>query len=428
MFSLFPLPESAEPMRKPETIEHLYLDFDGFFASVEQQRDPRLRGRPVGVVPYEGPGRTCIIACSKEAKARGVKNIMMVEDAKRICRDLILVPQKPDLYRRAHNALVAEIASVLPIDTVKSIDELACRLDANHRRDPADVAQRIKQTIRYNIGATVTCSIGFAANRHLAKIACATQKPDGMTIWSPDIMPAPLFKIPLEDIPGVGRRMQRKLMDSGIVSTEDLYNTAPKQLRSIWRNVTGERLWYALHGYAIEAPPTQRGMIGHARVLPPESRSLPEARKIARLLLIKAARRLRRGGYYAGGLMLWLQLFDHSWLRMRTLPQVQDDQVLLSALAIMWGQMEAHVNPRAKAMRVGVTLCDLTPANARQLDMLLDDDADRRKWERIGEAIDSLNSRYGRTVASLGDWSPPKGGNVGGKISFTRIPSAEDFL
>ena len=90
--------------------------------------------------------------------------------------------------------------------------------------------------------------------------------------------------------------------------------------------------------------------------------------------------------------------------------------------------MEAQVNPRAKAMRVGVTLCDLTPANARQLDMLLDDDADRQKWERIGEAIDSLNSRYGRTVASLGHWSPPKGGNVGGKISFTRIPSAEDFL
>lgn len=415
-------------MRRPETIEHLYLDFDGFFASVEQQRDPRLRGRPIGVVPYEGPGRTCIIACSKEAKARGVKNIMMVEDAKRICRDLVLVPQKPDLYRRAHNALVAEIASVLPIDTVKSIDELACRLDANHRRDPASLARRIKQTIRDNIGTTITSSIGFAANRHLAKIACATQKPDGMTIWSPDIMPAPLFKIPLQDIPGVGRRMQRKLTDSGIVSMEDLYNTAPKQLRSIWRNVTGERLWYALHGYAIEAPPTQRGMIGHARVLPPESRSLPEARKIARLLLIKAARRLRRGGYYAGGLMLWLQLFDHSWSRMRTLPQVQDDQALLSAMAIMWGQMEAQVNPRAKAMRVGVTLCDLTPANARQLDMLLDDDADRRKWERIGEAIDSLNSRYGRTVASLGHWSPPKGGNVGGKISFTRIPSAEDFL
>ena len=103
-------------MRQPTTIEHLYLDFDGFFASVEQLRDPALRGRPVGVIPYEGGGRTCIIACSREAKALGVKNVMMVEDAKRICRDLVLVPQKPDLYRRAHNALVSEIASVVPID------------------------------------------------------------------------------------------------------------------------------------------------------------------------------------------------------------------------------------------------------------------------------------------------------------------------
>lgn len=420
--------ESAEHMRKPETIEHLYLDFDGFFASVEQLRDPRLRGRPVGVVPYEGAGRTCIIACSREAKARGVKNIMMVDEAKRICRDIILVPQKPDLYRRAHNALVAEIASVIPIDAVKSIDELACRLDANHRRDPVDLGMRIKRSIRYNIGATITCSIGFAANRHLAKIACATQKPDGLTVWAPDIMPAPLFKVMLEDIPGVGKRMQRKLITCGIVSTEDLYNTQPKQLRSIWNNVIGERLWYALHGFAIEAPATQKGMVGHARVLPPESRSLPEARKIARLLLIKAARRLRRGCYYAGGLMLWVQLFDASWSRVRSLPQVQDDQALLNALSAMWAEMEAQTSPRAKAIRVGVTLSDLTPADARQLDMLLDDDVDRQKWERIGKAIDSLNSRFGRTVASLGDWSPPKGGNVGGKISLTRIPSAEDFL
>jgi DNA polymerase-4 len=59
--------------------------------------------------------------------------------------------------------------------------------------------------------------------------------------------------------------------------------------------------------------------------------------------------------------------------------------------------------------------------------MLHNDDNERQKWERINEAIDGLNARYGRTVASLGDWSPPKGGNVGGKISFTRIPTAEDF-
>lgn len=415
-------------MRKPDTIEHLYLDFDGFFASVEQLRDPRLRGRPVGVVPYEGSGRTCIIACSREAKARGIKNIMMVDEARRLCRDLILVPQKPDLYRRAHNALIAEINSVIQVDVVKSIDELACRLDAHHRRDPASLAMRIKQAIRYNIGATLTCSIGFAANRHLAKIASDTQKPDGMTIWSPDTMPAPLFHVPLSDIPGVGRNMIRKLAGHRIVSTEDLYNTAPKQMRAIWHNVTGERLWYALHGFAVEAPASGRSMFGHARVLPPESRSLPEARKIARLLLIKAARRMRRAGYYCSGIILWVQLFDGAWSRTRSLPQLHDDQALLSALAILWDDMESSNSYKSKAMRVGVTLCDLSPAGQRQLDMLLDDDIDRQKWERIGLAIDGLNSRFGRTVASLGDWSPPKGGNVGGKISFTRIPSAEDFL
>lgn len=417
----------ASLMRKPATIEHLYLDFDGFFASVEQQRDPRLRGRPIGVVPYEG-GKTCIIACSREAKAQGVKNIMMVDEARRLCRDLILVPQKPDLYRRAHNALIAEITSIIPIDVVKSIDELACRLDDQQRRDPASLALRIKRTIRYNIGATITCSIGFATNRHLAKIACGTQKPDGMTIWSPEVMPAPLFKLAIDDIPGVGKRMTRKLALARIVTTESLYNTQPKQLRAIWRNVTGERLWYALHGYAVEAPPTQRGMFGHARVLPPDSRSQAQAREIARLLLVKAARRMRRSGFYAGGLIVWLQLFDRQWSRMRTLPQVSDDQALLTTLGALWDEMTQEVGSRVKLLRVGVTLCDLTPADARQLDMFCDDDAERQKWSRIGAAIEGLNSRYGRTVTSVGAWSPPAGGNVGGKISFTRIPTAEDFM
>jgi DNA polymerase IV len=413
-------------VRKPEQIEHLYLDFDGFFASVEQQRDPDLRGRPIGVVPYDG-GKTCIIACSREAKAQGVKNIMMIDEAKRLCRDLILVPQKPQLYRRAHNALIAEIGTVIPIDVVKSIDELACRLDDNHRRDPVALAQRIKQTIRYNIGATITCSIGFATNRHLAKIACSTQKPDGMTIWSPEVMPAPLFKLALDDIPGVGSRMKRKLAVARIVTTEALYNTQPKELRAIWRNVTGERLWYALHGYAVEAPPTQRGMFGHARVLPPESRTQSAARDVARLLLIKAARRMRRGGYYAGCLIVWVQLYGQQWSRMQTLPQVNDDQALLATLGALWAAMQQEVGTRVKMLRVGVTLGDLTPADARQLDMFCDDDVERQKWSRIGDAIDGLNMRYGRTVASVGPWSPPAGGNVGGKISFTRIPTAEDF-
>ena len=125
--------------------------------------------------------------------------------------------------------------------------------------------------------------------------------------------------------------------------------------------------------------------------------------------------------------MLWVQFQEGSWSNMRTLPQMRDDAGVLKALSIMWDEMCSATPPRTKVMRVGTTLCDLTPADTRQLDFLIDDDSERQKWERIGDALDALNVKYGKTVASVGHWAPPAGGNVGGKISFTRIPSAEDF-
>lgn len=420
-------------MRKPETIERLYLDFDGFFASVEQQCDRRLRGRPVGVVPFEGTDRTAVIACSREAKAYGVKNVMSINEAKRLCPELVLVPQKPDLYRRAHNALLSEIETVIPIDTAKSIDELTCRLDPAGRLDPHALAARIKAAIAENVGPWITCSIGFAANRQLAKIACKEGKRnggrygDGLAIWRPEDLPAPLFAVAMEDIPGVGGSMAKRLYRSAIYTTEQLYNLQPKHMRKLWGSVTGERLWHALHGYDIQAPASSRGMFGHGRVLPPESRAIDGAREISRLLLIKAARRLRRENFYAGGLWLWLSIRDGSWLGKRHLPIVNDDQAILSALAELWDQVRQKYPHGLTIFRVGVTLYYLSPVHERQLDLLLNDDRIRRRWESANAAIDRLNTRYSGTVVSLGHWNPPKGGHVGGKISYTRIPSAEDF-
>lgn len=332
-------------MRKPDTIERLYLDFDGFFASVEQQCDRRLRGRPVGVVPFAGTTRTAVIACSREAKAFGVKNVMPIDEAKRLCPDIILVPQKPDLYRRAHNALLSEIETVIPIDTAKSIDELTCRLDESGRTDQHALAAAIKAAIAENVGPWITCSIGFAANRQLAKMACKEGKRnggrygDGLAIWRPEDLPAPLLSVAMEDIPGVGGNMAKRLYRSAIYTSEQLYNIEPKHMRKLWGNVTGERLWYALHGYDIQAPASSRGMFGHGRVLPPEARTIEGAREISRLLLTKAARRLRRENFYAGGLWLWLSIRDGSWLGKRHLPVVNDDQAILSGLAELWGEV-----------------------------------------------------------------------------------------
>ena len=416
-------------MRKTETVERLYLDFDGFFASVMQQAFPALRGKPVGVIPFptEAVNSTVVIACSKEAKAYGVTNIMRVKDARAVCPDIVLVPQRPDLFRRAHNALLNEIACEIPIEPVKSIEAMSCILDKRASDDPMALAMRIKDRLRQNVGKHITCSIGFAANRLLAKIACKVNKPDGVTIWHPNAMPEPLFQRSLDDIPGIGKRMKWRLSDAGIHTTKDIYNAQPKHLRALWHNVNGERMWYALHGYDIYAMPTARGMYGHGRVLPPQWRTIDHALSCSRLLLTKAARRMRRDGYYAGKLWLWLDMRQGGWFGQRTLPIVQDDFACLAALGMIWEQAQRAIRLQSEIIRVGVTLLDLCPDNQRQLDMFLNDDRMRRKCERITNVIDNLNRKFGKRVVTIGDWTPPPGGYAGGKIAYNRIPSAEDF-
>ena len=381
-------------MRLADRLETLYLDFDGFFAAVMQQANPRLRGKPVGVIPFdtEATNSTTVIACSKEAKRFGVQNVMRVPDARRLCPEIILVPQRPDLFRRAHLALLNEIECQVPIDVVKSIDELACKLDTATSDNPRELARRIKDRLFRNIGAQITCSIGFAANRLLAKIACKVDKPNGVTIWHPSEMPAPLLKLPLTAIPGVGTRIEKRLSRLQIATMSDLWNTQPKQLRMIWGNVNGERMWYALHGHVLEAQPTQRSMYGHGRVLPPDWRTIDKARDCSRLLLAKAARRMRRDGLYARQLFLWLNGFEDGWGSDTSLPSVNDDQACLEGLMRLWHRAELALPKNYRIVRCGVMLADLTPASSRQLSLFEEDDETRRKWENVTKTMDDLTS------------------------------------
>ena len=335
-------------------------------------------------------------------------------------------------YRRAHNALLAEINSVIPVDAIKSIDELCCKLDNKDIADPHKTARDIKSAIAEGVGPHITCSIGFAANRHLAKIACKMDKPDGVTIWHPQDMPSPLYDLTFEDIAGIGGRMEKRLMAAGIYNLKSLLDTQPKQMRRLWRNVTGERLWYALHGYAVQAGKSERGMFGHGRVLPPELRTFQGAYDCSRILVVKAARRMRRENFHASTLYLWLHLRardkkERGWGTKYKLHAASDDKAVLTALEALWNEVQRDTPKHLQIVRVHVTLGDLTPSDSRQLDMLLNDDPERRKWENITTAVDGLNSRYGKTLVTLGKWKLPSGGNLGGKISFTRIPRAEDF-
>ena len=106
---------------------------------------------------------------------------------------------------------------------------------------------------------------------------------------------------------------------------------------------------------------------------------------------------------------------------------VHDDKAILAGLHALWQRVRKDYPRGVTIFRIGVTLYDLSPSNERQIDLLDNDDALRRKWEKANSAVDALNTRYSATIVSMGEWKPPAGGHAGGKISYTRIPSAEDF-
>ena len=119
-------------VKTPEKVDYLFLDLNSYFASVEQQEDLSLLGKPVVVVPMM-TDKTCAIAASYEAKAFGIKTGTMIYEAKKLCPNLIIRPARHDIYVDYHHAIMEEIERHLPIETIHSIDECACRLIGDER-------------------------------------------------------------------------------------------------------------------------------------------------------------------------------------------------------------------------------------------------------------------------------------------------------
>lgn len=425
-------------MRKPETIEHLYLDFDSFFASCEQQRRPELRGRPVGITPTTGhPGRSFggVIAASREAKKAGLRGVLSQREALKVCSDMVFVPQDPYFYREMHHRAQASIKTILPIHKVMSIDELSCKLGREQIQNPLDCARAIKTALAEDIGPYVSASIGFAANSHLAKMACKEEKPDGATVWRPKDLPKAILHIPLNGVPGIGNGMLERLSKAGIHDMAALLDTSPKQLRRIWGNVGGERFWQAIQGYEVITQKSKRGMIGHGRVLPATWRGTDQPYGCARMLLVKAAHRLRREGFYADKLYISLKIREapgaetRGWANATELHSANDDRTCLKALDRLWRPMaEEFARQRCACIaHVMVSFSGLTPIESRQFDLWKTEDPERQRWEAVTRVIDQLNADAEASLVTVGPWAPPPGGNAGGKIAFTRVPKTEDF-
>jgi len=423
----------------PAPLRWLYIDLNSYFASVEQQLQPRLRGRPVAVVPTADTDSTCAIAASYEAKAFGVKTGTMIYEARRLCPGLVTVPARHDKYVDFHHRIMTEVAQHIPITKICSIDEAACRLLGRERdRDNAmTLARTIKRGIADNVGQHLTSSIGIAPNHFLAKVASNLQKPDGLTVLEGGELPGRLFDLTLRDLPGIGRRMEQRLKDAGVTSVRSLWNIAPKHARTIWHSVAGERFWYALHGIEVSGPPeSQRHTIGHSHVLSPRMRPRDQARTVARRLTIKAAGRLRRLGFHARFYMLYVH-YDRKGSRQTTrwkqdvrLPPSQDNFTFLSALNRLWDKMSQAPNSE-RIKQVSIAFYGLTHENDIMPDMFhaLHDPVDRKqqKYNRLSRAMDNINRKYGLDTVVIGALPHGMSRYSGSKIAFTRIPEKAEF-
>src|SRR5882724_10862244 len=281
-------------------INWLFLDLDSYFASCEQQARPDLRGRPVGIVPVLAD-TSCCIAASREAKKCGVKTGTLLKDAKLLCPEITFVMARHDLYTLYNKTITEAVESMIPIDSMLSIDEMICRLTGSQRElnNALALAAKIKHMLRQRIGDVLTCTIGLSANRFLAKVGSDMNKPNGLTIFRREDLPAGLYPLQLQDLPGIGPRMANRLAEHGILTVKELCALSKREMARIWGGVVGERFYDWLRGLDVEMPVTHHASTGHQHVLEPEFRTADGAWMVAKKLLVKAAARLRRDGYYA---------------------------------------------------------------------------------------------------------------------------------
>jgi nucleotidyltransferase/DNA polymerase involved in DNA repair len=171
-----------------------------------------LRGKPV-IVVQTLTDSACAIAASYAAKAFGIKTGTLVREARRLCPAVIPVQANHRLYTDYHDRILTAVDTCLPIEKVMSIDEMACRLMGTERQVPAarELALKIKRALREQVGECLTCSIGIAPNVFLGKVGSDLQKPDGLTVITADNLPDVLLGLELQEIYGIGERMEQRL-------------------------------------------------------------------------------------------------------------------------------------------------------------------------------------------------------------------------
>lgn len=404
----------------PEEKVIFHIDMNSYFASCEQQANPFLRGKPIGVCEHLGG---IIIAPSIEAKKLGIKTAFPVWEAKKICPQIILLYTDPEKYRNTTMRFLKILYSYTEEIEKYSIDEAFIDMTANvrHEKDPWEAARQIALEIKAkmvkSVGDWIRCSIGIGPSKLIAKIGSDLQKPDGLTVVPPDKVETLYDRLSLTDIPGIAKRTERNLNLLGIKTLRDLRDyqetkliahfgimgkhlSAMGKLRGSWRETE----------FGEEAPIKS---MGHAYTLPKTTTDQALALQVLYKLSEMVGKRLREAGLMGNIVHFITSDKDRDYLsQRRKLNYFTSDgrEIFMEAEKIFAGRA------MARSFRlIGVTVAGLKEASDQQALF----ESDRRK-KRLVSALDKINDKYGDfTVARIPAWQA--GSVIRDSIGFGRM-------
>lgn len=399
----------------------VHLDMNSYFASVEQQANPTLRGRPLGVCSYlQEYG--CVIAASIEAKRMGIKVGMNVKTAREKVPSAVFVENDPDKYR----AVTSRVFSMLHELTDKiehySIDEAFLDLTGWYR-DEAEVAwamTRVRRRITDEVGDWLRCSIGIAPTRFLAKTASDMEKPNGLVIINHDNLDEMLARLDLEDVCGIGPRIRKRLERMGLHTLLDVKRYPVGNLMQQFGKY-GYFLHCKLHGIEVEhlAAPDEAlpKSVGHSYCVPMRVNREGKVPAVLARLTERAGRRMRSLGQLAGTVSVavgfreqgfalpsgpfWTPLAGEGGTVYVHLDEPADDSFTLVGTAL---DLLNDVWRGRPVSFLAVTLSNLSLPNGQGR---LDDghlswrsEHDRRV--RASQMVDKIRDRYGDEAIMLG--------------------------
>lgn len=387
------------------SLNALYVDFNSYFASVEQQLRPELRGKPIGVLAVMAE-TTCCIAASYEAKAFGVKTGTLVRDARKLCPDIIFVEARPPMYVQFHHQLIEVVESCTHVEKVLSIDEMVCKLTGSQQvpENALQLAAKIKREISHKMGDHMRCSIGIAPNTFLAKLASNMQKPDGCVVIELHELPERLYALKLRDLNGIGKQMESRLNRYRIYTVAELYAVNRQQLEVAWGSIEGGRMYDKLRGLEPYSAKNTRSSLGHSHVLPPEQRNQTGAKAVLHRLLQKACMRMRSYDLLASKISIKVKFRNHpesqhqpNWIAESAVSPTDSTLHLIEALETF---MQHYPNTPCEPYAVGVSFSGLVTLEEVARDLFQVVPLENEK--KLNQAIDTLNLKFGKNTIYFG--------------------------